>query len=88
MAYSTRQLCVRQFGDSAYRQASFVHMQHAIAFVAFTMFTKSYEVFTSVLSGGPGQGSLQQDTSQGFEERWEELELLEVMDDVPAVDMT
>lgn len=50
LAYSTRQLCVRQFGDQAsYRQASFLTCLHAIAFVAFPMFITFYEVYTSVI---------------------------------------
>ena len=49
LAYSTRQLCVRQFGDQAsYRQASFLTCLHAIAFVAFP-FTNSYEDYTYVM---------------------------------------
>ena len=42
LAYSTRQLCVRQFGDQAsYRQASFLTCLHAIAVVAFPMVYKT-----------------------------------------------
>ena len=49
LAYSTRQLCVRQFGDQAsYRQASFLTCLHAIAFAAFPMFITFFEVYTSV----------------------------------------
>lgn len=44
---NTRQLCVRQFGETAYKQASFVDM-HACMLASITMFN-SYGVVISVV---------------------------------------